>query len=100
MFPIHDDTERIHGRPYLNYCLILVNVIIFIYEVIITGFFTNERAVNALFQRYGAIPNEILAGNIPSIFTSMFLIEEIVNLIENLVFFFFFVKIIEINLVV
>src|SRR6185436_4333675 len=90
MFPIHDDTERIHGRPYLNYCLILVNVIIFIYEVIITGFFTNERAVNALFQRYGAIPNEVLAGNIPSIFTSMFLHAGIAHLIGNMVFLFVF----------
>ena len=90
MFPIHDDTERIHGRPYLNYCLILVNVIVFIYEVIITGFFTNERAINALFQRYGAIPNEILAGNIPSIFTSMFLHGGIAHLIGNMVFLFVF----------
>ena len=90
MFPIHDDTERIHGRPYLNYCLILVNVIIFIYEVIITGYFTNERATNALFQRYGAIPNEILGGNIPSIFTSMFLHGGIAHLIGNMVFLFVF----------
>lgn len=90
MFPIHDDTERIHGRPYLNYCLILVNVIIFIYEVIITGYFTNERATNALFQRYGAIPNEIFAGNIPSIFTSMFLHGGIAHLIGNMVFLFVF----------
>ena len=90
MFPIHDDTERIHGRPYLNYCLILANVIIFIYEVIITGYFTNERATNALFQRYGAIPNEILGGNIPSIFTSMFLHGGIAHLIGNMVFLFVF----------
>ncbi len=90
MFPIHDDTERIHGRPYLNYCLILANVIIFIYESIITGFFTNERAINALFERYGAIPNEIFAGNIPSIITSMFLHGGLAHLVGNMIFLFVF----------
>jgi rhomboid family protein len=90
MFPVHDDTERIHGRPYLNYGLIAVNVIVFIYEVVATGYFSNEAATNALLQRYGAIPNQVLSGNVSSIFTSMFLHGGIAHLVGNMVFLFVF----------
>jgi len=90
MFPVHDDTERIHGRPYLNYGLIVVNIIVFIYEVVATGYFSNEAATNALLQRYGAIPNQVLSGNISSIFTSMFLHGGIAHLVGNMVFLFVF----------
>jgi membrane associated rhomboid family serine protease len=90
MFPIHDDTERIHGRPYLNYGLIAVNIIIFIYEVIATGNFSDEIATNALLDRYGAIPNQVLSGNISSIFTSMFLHGGIAHLAGNMIFLFVF----------
>ena len=90
MFPVHDDTERIHGRPYLNYGLIAVNIIVFIYEVVATGYFSNEAATNALLQRYGAIPNHVLSGNISSIFTSMFLHGGIAHLVGNMVFLFVF----------
>ena len=47
MFPIHDDTPRLHGRPYVNYGLIGINVVIFIYEVIVTNNFSNRSAVIA-----------------------------------------------------
>ena len=33
MFPIHDDTERIHGRPYLNYALIAANIAVFAWQI-------------------------------------------------------------------
>lgn len=90
MFPIHDDTERIHGRPYLNYGLIAVNIIIFIYEVIATGNFGDQIATNALLDRYGAIPNQVLSGNVSSIFTSMFLHGGIAHLAGNMIFLFVF----------
>ncbi|MCD6037958.1 MAG: putative rane protein, partial [Nitrososphaeraceae archaeon] len=56
MFPIHDDTERIHGRPYVNYSLITINVIVFVWEIIVTGYFSDEQAVAEIFSKYGAIP--------------------------------------------
>jgi len=90
MFPIHDDTERIHGRPYLNYGLIAVNIIIFIYEVIATGNFSDEGATIALLEKYGAIPNQVLSGNVTSIFTSMFLHGGIAHLAGNMIFLFVF----------
>src|SRR6266542_4275040 len=90
MFPIHDDTERIHGRPYLNYGLIVVNIIVFIYEVITTGNFSDESATIALLEKYGAIPNQILSGNISSIITSMFLHGGLAHLAGNMIYLFVF----------
>ena len=72
MFPIHDDTERIHGRPYVNYFLIAINIIVFVWEVIATGYFSDQQAVIEIFSNYGAIPIFILNGNLLSILTSMF----------------------------
>ena len=90
MFPIHDDTERIHGRPYVNYFLIGINIIVFIWEVIVTGYFSDQQAVAQIFSNYGAIPIFILNGDLLSILTSMFLHGGIAHLIGNMVFLFIF----------
>ena len=90
MFPIHDDTERIHGRPYVNYSLIAINVIVFVWEVIATGYFSDQQAVAEIFTNYGAIPIFILNGDLLSILTSMFLHGGIAHLIGNMVFLFVF----------
>jgi membrane associated rhomboid family serine protease len=90
MFPIHDDTERIHGRPYVNYSLIAINVIVFVWEVIVTGYFSDQQAVAEIFTNYGAIPIFILNGDLLSILTSMFLHGGIAHLIGNMVFLFVF----------
>jgi rhomboid family protein len=73
MFPIHDDTERLHGKPYINYSLIAINSLVFIWEIAATGYFTDIQATREIFFLYGAIPEFVLAGNIPSIMTSMFM---------------------------
>ena len=87
MFPIHDDTPRLNGRPYVNYGLIGMNVVIFIYEVIVTSNFSNRSAVIALFYNYGSIPDLILSGqNLGSIFSSMFMHGGIVHLLGNMFF--------------
>jgi membrane associated rhomboid family serine protease len=90
MFPIHDDTERIHGRPYVNYSLIAINVIVFVWEIIVTGYFSDQQAVAEIFSKYGAIPIFILNGDVLSILTSMFLHGGIAHLIGNMVFLFVF----------
>lgn len=87
MFPIHDDTPRLNGRPYVNYGLIGMNIVIFIYEVIVTSNFSNRTAVIALFYNYGAIPDLILLGqNLGSIFSSMFMHGGIAHLLGNMFF--------------
>jgi membrane associated rhomboid family serine protease len=90
MFPIHDDTERIHGRPYVNYSLIGINVIVFVWEVIVTGYFSDQQAVAEIFSKYGAIPVFILNGDLLSILTSMFMHGGIAHIIGNMVFLFVF----------
>jgi rhomboid family protein len=90
MFPIHDDTERIHGRPYVNYSLITINVIVFVWEIIVTGYFSDEQAVAEIFSKYGAIPRSVLNGDLISILTSMFMHGGIAHIIGNMVFLFVF----------
>ncbi len=93
MFPIHDDTERVHGRPYLNYSLIAINVIVFIWEASATNFFSDSSATEDLFMTYGAVPNMIVndfPGSVPTIITSMFMHGGIAHLIGNMIFLFVF----------
>lgn len=90
MFPIHDDTERSHGRPYVNYSLIAINVIVFVWEIIVTGYFSDEQAVTEIFSKYGATPRSVLNGDLLSILTSMFMHGGIAHIIGNMVFLFVF----------
>jgi membrane associated rhomboid family serine protease len=91
MFPIHDDTPRIHGRPFVNYGLIAVNIVVFIYEAIVTSNFSNYSATNNLFYNYGSVPNLLLSGqNLGSLFTSMFMHGGIAHLIGNMFFLYVF----------
>jgi membrane associated rhomboid family serine protease len=73
MFPIHDDNQRLHGRPFVNYILIAINIIIFIWEMITTNFFSNSYQVAEFFLNFGAVPNSVLNGDVISLVTSMFL---------------------------
>src|SRR5215212_8843427 len=90
MFPIHDDTERVHGRPYVNYSLIAINIIIFIWEIMVSAFFTNEQVVTEIFSTYGVIPRFFLAGDWFSAVTSMFIHGGIAHIAGNMVFLFIF----------
>src|SRR5919198_1891089 len=90
MFPIHDDTERLHGRPFVNYSLIAINAIVFIWEMIVTGFFTDEQTIAEIFSTYGIIPKFLLSGDILSVLTSMFIHGSIAHIIGNMVFLFVF----------
>jgi membrane associated rhomboid family serine protease len=90
MFPIHDDTPRLHGRPYVNYSLIALNVIIFLWEVIRTNFFGNELMVNEIFFTYGTVPDLVFQGDFFGLVSSMFLHGGIAHIIGNMVFLYIF----------
>lgn len=90
MFPIHDDTQRLHGRPYVNYGLIFVNVVIFIWELSITSNFADPIATQELFYTYGSIPRFVLSGDVVSIITSMFMHGGFAHIAGNMVFLFVF----------
>ena len=93
MFPIHDDTERVHGRPYLNYGMIAINVIVFIWEASATSFFSDVRAVEQMFMTYGAVPDRLVndfPASAPTILTSMFMHAGIAHIVGNMIFLFVF----------
>src|SRR5919107_101984 len=91
MFPYNDDAPSTIGRPFVNYGLIAVNVLVFIYEVIATSNFSNVSAQSSLFSNYGAVPNLILTGqNLFSLFSSMFLHGSIAHLLGNMFFLYVF----------
>lgn len=93
MFPIHDDTERIHGKPYLNYGLIAINIVVFIWEASYTSFFTDARAMEDMFMTYGSVPDRIFndfPSSAPTLLTSMFMHGGIAHIIGNMIFLFVF----------
>jgi membrane associated rhomboid family serine protease len=90
MFPIHDDTQRLHGRPYVNYGLIFINVAIFIWELSFTSNFTDPLSTQELFYTYGSIPLFVLSGDVVSIVTSMFMHGGIAHIAGNMIFLFVF----------
>ncbi len=93
MFPLHDDTERMHGRPYLNYGMIAVNVVVFIWQASATSFFSDERAMQDIFTTYGAVPDKIFndfPASAPTVITSMFMHGGVAHIIGNMIFLFVF----------
>ena len=65
MFPLKDENPHPPGfKPIVTYALIIINVIVFFYEVAFTGQFfefTNQNAA-ILFYEWGAVPNCITGG--------------------------------------
>jgi rhomboid family protein len=93
MFPIHDDTERVHGRPYLNYGMIAVNVAVFIWQISVDPSCIVGCQDEQLFFQYGSVPQVIFddpARGIPNIFTSMFMHGGIAHIFGNMIFLFVF----------
>jgi membrane associated rhomboid family serine protease len=90
MFPIHDDAGRTQGRPYVNYSLIVLNAVVFTWEVLTTNNFTAGRATAQLYFEYGAIPRLVLAGDIPRVVTSMFIHGGILHIAGNMIFLYVF----------
>lgn len=100
MLPIRDENPKPPGyKPIVTYFLIAVNVIVFFWEVAVTGQFfefTNRRAAE-LFHEYGTIPAQIIGGLIDKdysviqpLFSSMFLHAGIMHIGGNMLFLFIF----------
>lgn len=97
MFPLYDENPR-STRPYVNYALIALNFIVFIWEVIVTRFFTNQRAILEIFMNHGFVSakfmNDISNGNYVDamlpVFTSMFMHGGIMHILGNMLFLWIF----------
>ncbi|MFT4038320.1 MAG: rhomboid family intramembrane serine protease [Thermomicrobiales bacterium] len=86
MIPIGDENAGSVLKPYVNFTLIGLCVLIFLYEMILP-----EGQLNALFFEWGAVPARIMNGEgLITIFTSMFLHGGWSHLLGNMVFLYVF----------
>jgi len=82
MFPLYDENKSL-TRPYVNYALIVINVIVFIFEL--TGNYEE------IIFTYGSIPAFILEGeNLFTLITSMFLHGDLMHIFGNMLYLFIF----------
>ncbi len=85
MIPIYDE-NRPSKRPYVNYMLIIINVIVFFFF-----FMRGLHAFKAAIIEYGAIPALILRGEHPeTLFTSMFMHADLLHLLGNMLYLWIF----------
>jgi len=100
MLPIRDENPKPPGyRPYITYALILVNVLVFFWEISVTQQiweFTNKSAEEILLN-YGTVPVVITNGFVDhnygvigSIFSSMFLHAGVIHIGGNMLFLWIF----------
>lgn len=86
MFPIWDSPANHVHKPILTWLFILINVLVFVYEVSLS-----PDQLNEFIYQYGAVPNVLATGqNIISLFTSMFLHGWWMHLIGNMLFLYVF----------
>jgi membrane associated rhomboid family serine protease len=100
MLPLRDENPKPPGyKPIVTYALIAINVIIFFWEISVTGQlyeFTNKQA-EEIFLNYGTVPSIVTNGLIDknygvisSIFSSMFLHAGILHIGGNMLFLYIF----------
>ncbi len=89
MIPLRDNIA--HKKfPYVNTFFIFVNIVVFIYELILGS------NLNVFINQYALVPEQFLAGNTLSIerlvplFTSMFMHAGLLHIAGNLLFLFIF----------
>lgn len=93
MFPIHDDTERMHGRPWLNYGMIGINVAVFMWQISVDPSCIIGCQNAELFIQYGTVPQLLFEDpqrGAATIVTSMFMHGGGLHILGNMVFLFVF----------
>lgn len=87
MIPLRDENPTYH-TPYINYALILINILVFIFQVILGS---NQ---NAFVSQFALIPanfaNGITAGDVTDIFTSMFMHAGVAHIAGNMLYLWIF----------
>ena len=92
IFPIGDDQIKGGYKPIFSYSFIAINILIFIYEMLLNG----EGQLSIFINNYGAIPTEILSGiDLYTLFTNIFLHGGWMHLIGNMLFLWIFADNIE-----
>lgn len=84
MLPLKDENPSFR-RPWVNYTIIVINILIFFHELSLGG------AVNRFIFTYGVIPVEIIHGHrLYTIFTSMFLHGGWMHIFGNMLYLWIF----------
>src|SRR5947209_6474271 len=84
MFPIGDDNSSEKSKAFVNYLLILANVLAFLYEI-------TQPDVQQFLMQWGEVPRYISHGErVSTLITSMFLHGGWMHLIGNMVFLYVF----------
>ncbi len=90
-FPIGDDQVQGGAKPLFSYTLILINVLVFGYEIMLT-----PDQSEMMVTTYGAIPQEIIQGqDMYTLLSCMFLHGGWMHLIGNMLFLWVFADNIE-----
>ena len=90
-FPIGDDQVQGGSKPLFSYTLILINVLVFGYEIMLT-----PDQSEMMVTTYGAIPQEIIQGqDMYTLLSCMFLHGGWMHLIGNMLFLWVFADNIE-----
>jgi len=95
MIPLRDDQPSF-STPFINYFLIVLNVVVFAWELSV-----GHRALNSFMMEFGVVPRHTLAalgGNAPGglaaavlpMFTSMFLHASFLHVAGNMLFLWIF----------
>ena len=85
MLPIGGE-NRPSKTPYVNYALIIVNIVIFFF-FLFQGWYALDWAI----EEYGVIPAFILSGKrLQTLFTSMFVHADILHLLGNMIYLWIF----------
>ena len=91
IFPIGDDQVKGGARPVVSYTLILLNFLVFFFQISLTP----DKLQQLVFE-YGTTPNAILQGqDLMTLFTSMFLHGGWMHLMGNMLFLWIFADNIE-----
>lgn len=87
MIPVRDEIKA-HRTPYVNYILILINVLVFVYQ------FMNMQQIDGIFAEFALIPREVTSGldlgDARDMLTSMFMHGGWVHLLSNMLYLWIF----------
>jgi len=103
LIPFSDSSANLHGPSYVNRTLIAISVLVFLYEISLSGFgiITGDAglSLNLFFHKWGFIALELTSGDelrfpgtetpvhtVFTIFTSMFIHGGLMHLASNMMF--------------
>src|SRR5215467_4935106 len=90
MIPLEDENPTRHF-PYVNYGLIIVNVVVFIYTLLNGSVYSQTCEPGNTICNYGLVPAQIASGtNLLTLITSMFLHGGFLHIGGNLLYLYIF----------